>query len=124
MSQDATRVTGWWIFAGTLLAIAGILNIIWGIGAIDDAQFLVNDQKFIISNLNTWGWVVLVIGVVQLFAAFSLYSGGGFGRVIGVLAASLAAISALVSIPAAPFWAICIFALSVIVIFELTKPRD
>ena len=57
----------------------------------------------------------------QLFAAFSLYSGGGFGRWVGVLAASLAAISALLSIPAYPFWSLCIFALSIIIIYELAK---
>ena len=125
MTRNPDRVTGWWIFAGTLLGLAGILNIIWGIGAIDDSTFFTENAKYLVfSDLNTWGWVVLLIGVLQLFAAASLYMGGGFGRWIGIFAASLSAIAALLSISAAPFWALCIFALAIIVIYELAKPRE
>ncbi|HEY5141932.1 MAG TPA: hypothetical protein VII98_00360, partial [Solirubrobacteraceae bacterium] len=119
-----SRVTGWWVFAGILLAIAGVLNIIWGIGAISDAKFFIADQKYIISSLHTWGWVTLIIGVVELIAAFSLFSGGGFGRWIGIFAAALASISALLSIPAYPFWSLCIFALSIIILYELAKAPE
>lgn len=124
MARIEDRVTGWWVFAGILLSVAGVLNIIWGIAAIDDAQFFVNDQKYIVSNLNTWGWVTLIIGVLQLVAAFSLFSGGGFGRWVGIAAAALAAISALLSIPAYPFWSLCIFALSIIILYELAKAPE
>ena len=122
--ENQSRVTGWWVFAGILLAIAGVLNIIWGIGAISDAKFFIADQKYIISSLHTWGWVTLIIGVVELIAAFSLFSGGGFGRWIGIFAAALASISALLSIPAYPFWSLCIFALSIIIIYELAKAPE
>ncbi len=121
MSKDASRVTGWWVFAGILLLIAGTLNIIWGIGAISDAKFFIDDQKYIISSLHTWGWATLILGILELVAAFSLFSGGGFGRWVGIFAASLSAISALLSIPAYPFWALCIFALAIIIIYELAK---
>ena len=124
MSNNASRVTGWWVFAGILLLIAGTLNVIWGIGAISDAKFFIADQKYIISSLHTWGWVTLILGVVELIAAFSLFSGGGFGRWIGIFAAALASISALLSIPAYPFWSLCIFALSIIIIYELAKAPE
>ena len=124
MTSNQDRVTGWWIFAGTLLALAGVLNIIWGIAAIGDSRFFTQNATYIVSSLNTWGWVTLLIGVFQLFAAFSLYTGGGFGRWIGMIAASLSAIAALLSIPAAPFWALCIFALAIIVIYELAKAPE
>jgi len=118
------RVNGWWVFAGTLLFIAGVLNIIYGIGAIGDSKFFVGDAKYIISSLHTWGWVTLFIGIVELIAGMSLFAGGGFGRVVGVVAASLSAIASLLSIPAAPFWSLAVFALSVIVIHQLTKAPD
>jgi hypothetical protein len=124
MASDVDRATGWWVFAGFLLAIAGLLNIIWGIGAIGDSKFFIADQKYILSNLNTWGWIVLVIGVVELFAALSLFSGGGFGRWVGIIVASLNAISALMSIPAYPFWALCVFALSIIILYQLARPYE
>ena len=51
MTKDASRVTGWWLFAGIVLGVAGILNIIYGIGAIDNATFFVNDSKYILGDL-------------------------------------------------------------------------
>ena len=124
MTSGANRVTGWWIFAGTLLGLAGILNIIWGIAAIGDSKFFTENVTLVLSDLKAWGWVTLIIGVIQLFAAASLYTGGGFGRWIGIFAASLSAIAALLSISAAPFWALCIFALAIIVIYELAKAPE
>ena len=124
MSNNASRVTGWWVFAGILLLIAGTLNIIWGIGAISDAKFFIADQKYIISSLHTWGWATLILGVLELIAGFSLFSGGGFGRWVGIFAAALTSISALLSIPAYPFWSLCIFALSIIIIYELAKAPE
>ena len=119
-----SRVTGWWVFAGIMLVIAGTLNVIWGIAAIDDAKFFVADQKYIISALHTWGWVTLILGVLELIAGFSLFSGGGFGRWVGLFAASLSAISALLSLPAYPLWSLAVFAISIIVVYQLAKAPE
>lgn len=121
---DEERVTGWWIFAGILLAISGFLNIIWGIAAIAESNFTtVAGAHYVFSNLNTWGWVTLILGAVEITAAFSLWAGGSFGRWFGIIAAGLVAIGALLDIRVLPFWSICVFALSVIVIYELAKPQ-
>ena len=111
--------SGWVTFAGVMLFIVGVLNIIWGIAAIGDSSFFVQDQKYILSNLNTWGWITLIIGLIELFAAFSLWSGNTYGRVIAIVAASLSAVGALLSIPAYPFWSLAIFAISIIVIHQV-----
>ena len=124
MARNDDRVTGWWVFAAALLLLAGVLNIIWGIAAVGNAKFFIADQKYIISSLHTWGWITLVLGALQLFAAFSLASGGTFGRWFGMFAAGLSAISALLSIPAYPFWSLCIFALAIIILYELAKAPE
>src|SRR4051794_16066750 len=124
MARIEDRVTGWWVFAGMLLLIAGVLNVIWGIGAISDAKFFIAGQKYIISTLHTWGWITLILGVLELVAGFSLFSGGGFGRWVGIFAAGLASIAALLSIPAYPFWSLCVFALSIIIVYELAKAPE
>jgi hypothetical protein len=111
--------SGWVTFAGVMLLIAGVLNVIYGIAAIGDSNFFINDTKYIFSNLNTWGWITLIIGVIQMFAAFSLWSGNLYGRIIGIGAAGLSAISALLSIPAYPFWSLAIFAIDVVVIQQI-----
>lgn len=111
--------SGWVTFAGVMLFIVGVLNVIYGIAAIGDSSFFVQDQKYILSNLNTWGWVTLILGVFQLFAAFSLWSGGLYGRAVAILAASLSAVGALLSIPAYPFWSLAIFAIDIIIIHQV-----
>jgi hypothetical protein len=108
------RGAGRAVFAGVLLLIAGTLNIIYGIGALDDANIFVNEQRFIFTNLNTMGWVIIVLGIIQLTGGFSLIAGNTYGRVIGVIGASLGAIAALLSIGGNnPWWSLGIFALCV-----------
>jgi hypothetical protein len=111
--------SGWVTFAGVMLLIVGILNVIYGIAAIGDSKFFVAGAKYIFSNLNTWGWITLIIGVLQLFAAFSLWSGGLYGRIVGIGVSSLSALAALLSIPAYPFWSLAIFALDVVIIYQI-----
>lgn len=108
------RGAGRALFAATLLLIAGTLNIIYGIGALDDANVFTGDRRYILTNLNTLGWVLIVVGVIQLAGGFSLFSGNTFGRVIGILGGSLGAIAALLSIGGNyPWWSLGIFFLCV-----------
>jgi hypothetical protein len=102
-----------------MIVMVGVLNVIYGIAAIGDSKFFVNGAKFILSDLNTWGWVVLVLGVLQVFAASSIWAGGGYGRWFGIFVAGLSAIGALLSIPAYPFWSLAIFAVDVLIIYGL-----
>lgn len=114
------RGAGRVLFAAILLMVAGTLNVIYGIGAISDAKFFVNDTKYIFSSLHTWGWITVLLGGIQLIAGLSLAGGGTFGRVIGIFAASLGAIGALLAVGGAyPFWSLGIFALCVIVLHGL-----
>jgi hypothetical protein len=114
------RGTGRVVFAATLLLIAGMLNIIYGIGALDDANIFANDKRYIFTNLNTLGWVLIILGVIQLTGGFSLMAGNTYGRVIGIIGGSLGAIGALLSIGGNyPWWSLGIFALCVWVVYGL-----
>ncbi len=81
------RGAGRAIFIATLLLIAGVLNMIYGIAAVANASFWVDNNNFVLSGLHTWGWVTIVIAVLQLVAALSLYGGRLFGRIIGIFGA-------------------------------------
>jgi hypothetical protein len=114
------RGTGRVVFAGIVLLILGTLNIIYGIGALDDANIFVNDTRFILTNLNTLGWVLIVVGVFQLTGGFSLMAGNTYGRVIGIIAGSIGAIVALLSIGGAyPWWSLAVFVLCVYVVYGI-----
>jgi hypothetical protein len=111
------RGTGRALLAATLLVIVGVLNIIYGIGALDGANIFVNDKRYILTDLNTMGWVLIVLGVIQLAGGFSLMAGNAFGRVIGIIGASLGAIGALLSIGGAyPWWSLAIFFLCIYIV--------
>ena len=127
--DNIDRVTGWWLFAGILLTIAGVLNIIWGIAAISESRILVENDfghsaTFVFSNLNTWGWITLILGALEVLAGFSLFAGSGFGRWFGIAAAALVAWNSLFDVGVRPFWSICVFALSIIIIFQLARAPE
>jgi hypothetical protein len=111
------RGVGRAFFAATLLLIVGALNIIYGIGALDDANIFVNDKRYIFTNLHTMGWVMIILGVIQLTAGVSLYAGNAWGRIIGIASGSLGAIAALLSVGGAdPWWSLGIFFLCVYIV--------
>jgi hypothetical protein len=116
------RGAGSAVFAAILLLMAGTLNIIYGFGAVGDAHFFTDaGSHYVFSSLHGWGWITVILGVIQLTAAFSLFSGGTYGRVIGIVAATLGAVGALLSIGGAyPFWSLGVFAICLIVIHGLT----
>jgi hypothetical protein len=104
-------------FAAILLLIVGTLNVIYGIGALDSANIFVDDRRFILSDLNTLGWVLIVLGVIQFIGGLSLMAGNTYGRVIGIIGGSLGAIGALLSVGGDyPWWSLAIFALCVYVV--------
>jgi hypothetical protein len=65
--------------------------------------------------------MTLILGILQVLAGFSLFAGGSYGRWFGIFAASLSAITALLSIPSYPFWSLAVFALEIIVIHLLAS---
>ena len=114
------RGTGRAAFAATLLLIVGVLNIIYGIGALDSANIFTDDRRFILSNLNTLGWVLIILGLIQLTGGISLIAGNTYGRIIGIVAGTLGAIGALLSIGGAyPWWSLAIFVLCVYIVHGL-----
>lgn len=119
------RGAGRVVFAAIVLMIVGTLNIIYGIGALDSANAFVNDTRYILTNLNTLGWVLIILGVIQLTAGFSLMAGRTYGRVVGIIAGSLGAIGALLSVGGRyPWWSLGVFALCVIVVHGILVYGD
>jgi hypothetical protein len=114
------RGAGSVIFAGVLLLIAGTLDVIYGIAAVSDAKFFVNDTQFVFSSLHTWGWITIILGVIELTAAFSLFAGGLYGRLIGIAAATIGAVGALLNVGGShPWWSLGVFAICLVVIHGL-----
>jgi hypothetical protein len=105
------------VFAGFLLLMVGVINIIYGFGALDDANVFVGDTRLVFDNLNTLGWVLIILGVIQLTGGLSLLAGNTYGRVIGIIGGSLGALGALLSIGGEhPWWSLAVFFLCIYVV--------
>ena len=119
--MQTTTLSRWWVFAGVLLLITGALNITYGIAAISNSAFFTPTAVFILRDLRLFGWLSLFIGICEWFAAFSLWSGGEFGRWFGIMVASINAFSVLLTVTSYPFWSLGVFALSIIIIYKLIE---
>ena len=116
------RGTGRVVFAAVLLLIAGTVNVIYGIGAIGDANVFTNDVRLVVSDLSAYGWLLIILGVIQVTGGFSLMVGNAYGRFIGIVGAGLGAFWALISIAGAhPWWNLGVFALCLYVLAGIVE---
>ncbi len=111
--------TGWITYASLMLGLVGVFNVIDGIVALSKSKFYVAGASYVFSDLRTWGWIVLVLGVAQVFAALYVVRGSEAARWFGVGAASVNAIAQLMFLPSYPLWAISAFAIDVLVVYAL-----
>jgi len=115
-------------FVGILLLIVGTLNMFYGIAAVANSSFYVNSDRYVFSGVHTWGWITIILGVIQFTAALSLFAGNVYGRVIGIGAATLGAIEALANVGGPhPWWSLGVFAVCLWVIYGiwvLEKPEN
>jgi hypothetical protein len=125
---EPVRGDGWVLFAASMLGLLAILNFVDGVAAISNSTFFVNDAKFVLSGLNTWGWVLIVLAIVQAGLAVGIGMRIRALRWFGVLIAGLNAIAQLAFMPAYPFWSLAVFSLDILVIYGLiaygAKPAE
>jgi hypothetical protein len=119
VAYDERPGEGWMTFAGVMLMLIGVANVIGGIAAIDDANFYIGNAQYIISDLNTWGWVILLTGTAQFLAALGIWTRNQLARWLGVCFAGLNALGQLLMLPAFPLWSLAIFAVDVLIIYGL-----
>ena len=114
--------TGWTAFAATVLLIVGFLDAFWGLAAIlnDDNVLITDGNGVIIANLNAWGWVYLILGIIVIVTAFGLFSNNPTARFLAIVLVALNAVVQVVWLPAAPIWGFLIILLDVLIIYGLT----
>lgn len=119
-SAHAGPPSGWLAFAGSMLGLLGIFNIITGITALVRPEyFLVGASRLLAFNYPVWGWIWLAFGIVQVVVGAGTVYGRGWARFIGIDLAALCAIGHLVFLTAFPLWSVLVIALSVLVIYGL-----
>lgn len=112
----------WKSFCGIMMTIVGILNIIDGLVAITQSNQVksqVDAQLPLFDNVKTWGWIVLIVGFIVLFAGFALMAGATWGRVVGIIVASVNLVAQLAWLPHNTFWSLTMIAIDVIIIYGI-----
>jgi hypothetical protein len=121
------RGTGWIVFAGILMILAGgnmAINGGWALHASSQVEKSFGDTLlFSSSNLDTWGWIYLIVGIVVALAGFAVFARARFGMFVGITAAVVQAFFAFFWI-FSPYWpaALVILVLDMLVIYALSTP--
>jgi hypothetical protein len=110
---------GWVLFAGVLLMLLGTVNLIEGLAAVSNSAFFVRNAHYIIGSLNTWGWVVTIIGTFEFIAGFFVLVKAQPARWIGMLLLCLGTVIQLLLLPADPFWSLVVLALNIAALYGL-----
>ena len=113
------RGSGLVLFASVLLVVVGCFNVIYGIAAIANSHVFTANAHYVFGNLRAWGWITLILGVVQLLAAAGVLAGNQLARWFAVVVVGLNAIEQMFFIPAYPFWSLMIIAVDVVALYGL-----
>ena len=113
---------GWKVFAGIMILIVGVLNVFDGLVGLTQENYVkqfTSGQLPVTNNIKTWSWVVLIIGVIMILAGFLIFSGNMFGRVVGILVASLNLLVQLAYLNHNTFWSFTMILVDILVIYAL-----
>ena len=120
----APWMAGMTTFAGIMLIIAGVFNVIEGLVALFQNEVYVAGRQYVFAfDLTAWGWTHLIVGGVVAAAGFAVISGQVWGRSVGVGIAVLSMLANFLFIPYYPIWSLVIIALDVAVIAALATHR-
>ena len=108
------------LFASILLVVVGCFNCIQGIAAIANSHVFIKNAHYVFGDLRTWGWITLIIAILQLLAAGGVLAGNQAARWAGVVFLGLNAIDQMFFVQAYPFWALTIIAMDVVAIYGLS----
>ena len=119
--RGARQGEGYWmiVFAVVLLVTVGFFNLIDGIAAIANSHVFIANAHYVVGDLRAWGWVVLILGVLQLIAAIAILAGSQAARWFAVVVIGLNAIGQMLFIPADPFWSLLIIAVDIVALWGL-----
>jgi hypothetical protein len=121
-ANRSTAWTGWVIFAGAVMLTIGALDIIQGLVALlKDETYLITESGLLVTtDFTTWGWTLLIWGIVLVLAAAGLFTGKGWARWLGLVVVIVNIIGQIAWFPAYPLWSLVAIGLGVTVIFALT----
>jgi hypothetical protein len=118
-APSRTRTSGWLMFAAIYMAIAGAMNLIWGITALSKKSYFV-EEGLVWQGLELWGWIAIIVAAAQLLTAWFIYSRKVAGMIMGILAGMVGTLVNFMSIGAYPVWSGAAIVCSLLVLYAVT----
>ena len=115
--------SGWITFAAVYLFIAGGMNVLWGAAALAKKSNF-HESSLVWSNLNTWGWIAIILGGLQILAAFLTYGRTFAGQWLAGTLAVLGIFHCFLSLGAYPVWSILAMTANGLVVWAITAHGD
>ena len=112
---------GWAGFAGVMLVMIGVFDMIQGLVALFNDEFYVITQEWVFEfDVTAWGWIQLILGVILIASGIGIFSGNVAARTVGVIIAAVAAIANFAWLPYYPVWSFIVIAICISIIWALT----
>jgi hypothetical protein len=109
------------VVAAIFLVVGGAFHVIQGLAAILDDQFFAAVENYAFDlNVQTWGWIHVVTGIILAAAGFALFSGALWARIVAVFVAVASAIVSFLYIPYFPVWSIVTLSVDGAIIWAVT----
>jgi hypothetical protein len=126
MASTQTTVGSWAhgfaVFAGVIMIVGGAFQALEGLAGIVHDKYLVVSPNYIYGfDITVWGVIHLLVGLALLVIGVSLLRGQTWARVAGMAVAAISAVVNFVWLPYAPWWALMIIAIDVLVIWALAS---
>jgi hypothetical protein len=119
--DQRTGWTGWISFAAIMLIIGGSLNLLYGvIAAVNDEWVVFTNRANVYLDVSEWGWVHIILGGIVLLSGIGLFSGNIIARAVAVIVASISLLVNFFFIPVYPLWALTVIVIDVLVIWAVT----
>jgi hypothetical protein len=124
-TESYERGEGWLFFAFVVLVIVGFFNVVLGLTMIagDNIYVTARDSgTVVIGNVNGWGWVIGILGVLEVLAGFGVLARNQLSRWFAIFMATLAALAHLAVIFGPnPIYSFLVVLMSVLVIYGLAQ---
>ena len=115
--------SGWFTFAAVMFGLAGVSNLLWGIGALRDKRYLPK-EALLVSNLHAWGWLSIAWALMALTGCILLATRASASAGVAIILAALNAVFWLFALPVLPIWSLVVISIDVLIIYQLATHSD
>jgi len=124
-TRAATKapMSGWIMFASIVMLTVGFIDFFEGlIAVIRKEYYALSAQGIIVFNVSTWGWLMIIWGILLILAGLALWNGAGWARWFTIVVVVINILGQLSFLGSSNYviWTLTAITLNIIVLYALT----